>query len=300
MSIEKRTLGRTGLEVTFLGFGALEIGRDWGIGPEGPESKPDEEHAIRVLNRVLDLGINLIDTARAYHRSEERIGKGIAHRRQEFVLATKCGEHSAEPETYYDFSYEAVADSIRTSLRLLRTEQIDILQIHFGPNPRPVLDKGETLKAMREAQEQGWVRFLGASPPHEVLDACIESGAFDVLQVHYNLLDRESETLIRKAHDHGIGILVRSPFAGGYLTPRVSRLDPRQDPRARQVLQLCDRLNLSKDELPVLALAFLWRNPAVHSVLVGTKSIEHLEANVRALERLPEMAERLAELERES
>ncbi len=300
MAIETRELGRTGLEVTFLGFGALEIGRDWGIGPGGPERKPDETQAIRVLNHVLDLGINLIDTARAYHRSEERIGKGISHRREEFILATKCGEHSAEPETYYDFSYEAVSKSIRTSLRLLRTDQIDILQIHFGPKPQSVLDQGETLRAMREAREKGLVRFLGASPPHEVLEACIQLGAFDVLQVHYNLLDRESERLIRKAHDLGLGVLVRSPFAGGYLTPKVARLAAENDARAQQVLRLCEQLGLDVTDLPVLALAFLWRNPAVHSVLVGTKSLAHLEANVRALENLPAMQEQLDRLEHQS
>ena len=286
-NIPKRKLGTTGLEVTFLGFGALEIGRDWGIGPTGPESKPGEEHAIQVLNHVLDLGINLIDTARAYHRSEERIGKAISHRRKEFVLATKCGEHSAEPETYYDFSYGAVSESIQTSLELLRTDHVDILQIHFGPEPKRVLDEGETLRAMKEAQREGRVRFLGASPPHEVLQECIDSGEFDVLQVHYNLLDRESEELIQRAHQRGIGILVRSPFAGGYLTPRVTKLDPAQDLRAARANRLLENLGLEPEELPVLALAFLQRNPAVHSVLVGTKSIPHLEANVRALAELP-------------
>ena len=123
-----------------------------------------EAQAGIVLHGVLDLGVNLLDSARAYHRSEERIGKYVAQRRQAYVLATKCGEHSDEPHTYYDFSYRAISASIDLSLRLLQTEVIDVLQIHFGPEPEQILDDGETLRAMKDAREAGKVRFLGASP----------------------------------------------------------------------------------------------------------------------------------------
>ncbi len=133
--LAKRPVSNTGLDVTLVGFGALEIGRDWGIGDSNQCQRPDEAVAGEVLHTVLDLGINLIDTASAYHRSEERIGRYLSDRRDEYVLATKCGEHNDEPRTFYDFSYAAVRDSIRRSLRLLQTEVIDILQIHFGPDP---------------------------------------------------------------------------------------------------------------------------------------------------------------------
>lgn len=99
-TLERRRLGRTGLEVTRIGFGALEIGRDWGLGEGVARRRPEAEEAGRTLNGVLDLGINLIDTARAYHGSEERIGVFLAARRNEYVLATKAGEHSEEPRTY--------------------------------------------------------------------------------------------------------------------------------------------------------------------------------------------------------
>ena len=91
-ALTKRYIPRMDTEVTFLGFGALEIGRNWGLGDD--KERPEEEVAGQVLNTVLDLGINLIDTASAYHRSEERIGKYVSGRRNEYVLATKCGEHS--------------------------------------------------------------------------------------------------------------------------------------------------------------------------------------------------------------
>ena len=137
--MEKRKLGRTDLEVTFIGFGALEIGRDWGLGLAGNQVRPDEESAIGMLDFVLDSGVNLVDTARAYHKSEQRIGRGISHRRNEFILTSKCGEHSAEPETYYNFSYKAIRASIEKSLQLLRTDVIDVMQIHFGPDRKSVV-----------------------------------------------------------------------------------------------------------------------------------------------------------------
>lgn len=104
------------------------------------------------------------------------------------MLATKCGEHSSEPSTYYDFSYDAVRASIETRLRLLCTDVIDVLQIHFGPDPERVLEAGESLRAMQDTRAEGKVRFLSASPPDHLIEACIGTGAFDVLQVNYSLL----------------------------------------------------------------------------------------------------------------
>lgn len=280
--MEKRKLGRTDLAVTFIGFGALEIGRDWGVGAN--TKRPSEEESGRVLKRVLDLGINLIDTASAYHKSEERIGKYISHRRDEFVLASKCGEHNREPETYYDFSYKAVKGSIDRSLQLLRRDVIDIMQIHFGPEPEKVLQEGETVAAMRDAQAEGKIRFLGASPPAHLIEACIHLGAFQVLQVGYNLLNREAESAIQKAHKAGMGVFIRSGFAGGYLTPRVGALlESANHPELEKVRTLLKILDGKMELLPALALQFLYRNPNVTSVLVGTKSTKHLDENLRLL-----------------
>lgn len=120
-NLEMRAIPRCeGARVTFVGFGALEIGRDWGLG--GDTARPAEADAIAVTRGVLDLGINLLDTASAYLLSEERIGKAAADRRAQYFLASKCGEYSiyGEQTTAYDFSYEAVSRSIDRSLELLR------------------------------------------------------------------------------------------------------------------------------------------------------------------------------------
>jgi aryl-alcohol dehydrogenase-like predicted oxidoreductase len=278
--MEYRELGKTGFSTSFIGFGALEIGRNWGLGGEIDKKRPTENEAQAVLEGVLGLGINLIDTASAYHLSEERIGKYLSQRRAEFFLATKCGEHSKEPSTYYDFSYEAVRDSIDRSLKLLRTDQIDLIQIHFGPDPWSVLKKGVTLKAMKEAKEKGKVRFLGASPPLELLDACIESGAFDCLQIAINLLDRRAEPAVEKCRKKGIGVLVRSGFAMGRLTPKVEdHLE--ENPQVRSLLEL---LAGDLNKLSQLALGYLHSLAGVSTVLVGTKNLKHLQEHILSLE----------------
>ncbi|NIA28746.1 MAG: hypothetical protein GWP06_02390 [Actinobacteria bacterium] len=284
--MEKRKLGRTDLEVTFIGFGALEIGRDWGLGLAGNQVRPDEESAIGMLDFVLDSGVNLVDTARAYHKSEQRIGRGISHRRNEFILTSKCGEHSAEPETYYNFSYKAIRASIEKSLQLLRTDVIDVMQIHFGPHPGQVLKAGETVAAMKEAQAEGKIRFLGASPPKEVFNDCIESGDFDVIQVDYSLLNRENEELIAEATQKNIGILIRGGLAMGYLTPKIQfHLDENADNRVRKVKKILELLNGDDKLLPAVALQFLKSNKNISSVLVGSKSKKHFAEAITALDK---------------
>lgn len=282
--MESRRLGRTKQEVSLLGFGALEIGRNWGIGPEATRERPDPDESSALLHHVLDKGITLIDTAAAYHLSEERIGFALTARRSEYFLATKCGEHNQEPGTYYDFSSKAITESIASSLEKLQTSQIDLIQIHFGPNPQQVLDSGQTLRAMKAAQEKGQVRFLGASCDLDVAYQIIESQDYDVIQLTYNLLDRRAEDTIKKAADRDIGVLVRFPLAMGWLTPRADALkdtSPDQWQRIRPYLEIVGQ---DIQLLPRLALQFIARLPEVSSILVGTKSKDHLNQAIAALD----------------
>lgn len=279
--LEKRPIGRTGLESTFVGFGALEIGRDWGLGDAGERQRPEDAEAGRALHAVLDLGLNLIDTAAAYHRSEERIGAHIAGRRSEYVLATKCGEHSREPDTVYDFSYGAIRRSIDESLAKLGTDVIDLMQIHFGPDPRKVLDDGETVAAMKDARAEGKIRFLGASTGGDIALRCIASGDFDVLQLEYSLTNRGDEGVVRLCGDRGIGVLVRGGLAWGRLTsrviPHVESLNGRDKSSTKALLDLAGG---DGRKLTALALQFLHRNRHVSSVLVGTRRAAHVKDNL--------------------
>jgi aryl-alcohol dehydrogenase-like predicted oxidoreductase len=279
--IPQRELGRTGLQTTVIGFGALEIGRDWGVGSALERRRPGEDEAGETLRCVLGLGVNLIDTASAYHRSEERIGKALQGRRSDYLLATKCGEHNKEPDTFYDFSYRAVRESIQRSLRLLQTTVIDILQIHFGPDPHRVLDDGGCVRAMKEAQAEGQVKFLGASVNGAVLDRCIDSGDFDVVQVGYSLLNQSEEERIARARARGIGVLIRSGLAGGWLTSRALRMPGNERPPGVNLLfTLCQG---DGEILTALALHFLARNEGVSAILVGSKSCGNVEQALRLL-----------------
>ena len=284
-TVEKRSLGEGGPEVTFFGFGALEIGRNWGLGEGAEVQRPDDAEAGRVLNAVLDLGVNLIDTASAYHASEARIGQSISSRRNEYVLATKCGEHSDEPRTYYDFSYRAISESIDRSLELLQTDCVDLLQIHFGPDPNRVLDDGETVRAMKDAREAGKVKLLGASIDGEVARRCIDSGDFDVMQIGYSLLNRSDERLIELCGQKGIGVLIRSGLGAGRLTRRVlSHLNDLDEETRTRISAWLDLVDGDADLLTAMALRFLNRNPHITSVLVGSKSIDHLQRNMELLQ----------------
>ena len=283
--LEKRRIPRMGMDVTFIGFGALEIGRDWGIGDAEEKRRPEEEAAGELLRAVLDLGINLVDTASAYHRSEERIGRAITDRRAEYVLASKCGEHSDEPRTFYDFTYDGISASIDRSLRLLQTDVIDLMQIHFGPDPAGVLDRGETVAAMKDAQRAGKVRYLGASIDGALAARCIESGDFDVMQLGYSLVAQGNTGNIRLAQSKGIGVLIRSGLAAGALTSRVIPHLAGEVRHKETIAKLLDLVGGDGDALTSLALNFLYENDGISSVLVGSKRVEHVRANLELLER---------------
>ena len=287
LALQRRYIPSIDTSVTFLGFGALEIGRNWGMGTD--TERPDADGAGAVLNTVLDAGINLIDTASAYHRSEERIGAYVSHRRGEYVLASKCGEHSSEPSTYYDFSYEAVSASIDRSLKLLKTDRIDLMQIHFGPDPEKVLNDGETVAAMKDAKAVGKIGALGASIDGALATRCILSGDFDVMQMAYNLADRGNTENIRLAKERGMGVLVRCGMGNGLFTPRVlTAMDGLHEVRRKQIKEALALLGGENEAavrlLMAINLRFLYENDGISSVIVGSKRPAHVEDNIALLQ----------------
>src|SRR3974390_1982967 len=162
MTIETRTLGRTGADVTILGYGAMELRGQ----PHGPVV--DDADAGRLLGEVLDGGINLIDTSIDYGRSEELIGRYLGHRRDEYFLASKCGcllgppPPGARPPFPHDYSAANVRAGIDQSLRRLRTDHLDLVQVHMSPS-RAQMEAEDTVGVLMSAREQGKVRFLGMS-----------------------------------------------------------------------------------------------------------------------------------------
>lgn len=155
-----RKFGNTGLKVSALGFGAGEIG-DYAV------SERDSE---KILNTVLDLGINFIDTARGYFASEERIGKYISNRRKEFILSTKVGYGI---EGYTDWSYDIICAGVENALRLMKTDYIDI--VHFHSCDLNTLQRGEVIEALHKIIEQGKVRVAAYSGENEELKFAVDS-----------------------------------------------------------------------------------------------------------------------------
>jgi aryl-alcohol dehydrogenase-like predicted oxidoreductase len=277
----KKKLGRTGLEVTQLGYGSMGLRgpRTWGL------RVVSEEDADRFLNLVLDAGINFIDTSPDYGISEERIGRYISSRRSEFVLATKCGcaytQHKDHLEIDHVWKKDVVQRNIETSLRRLKTDCVDILQFHGGD--AETLQREGLIDLLMQFRDQGTVRFVGVSSSLPNLPALIELGVFDTFQIPYSCLAPEHHDWITSAAEGGAGIIIRGGIAHGGPDAEIQR--PTLNDiwtRARLDEILLD--GMSRTEL---ILRYTLSHPHCHTTIVGTCNPEHLAENLAAAQRGP-------------
>ncbi len=246
--MEARTLGRSGLQVSPIGFGAFKIGRNQKVKYPEPYDLPTEADVEKLLNAVLDMEITYIDTAPAYGLSEERIGRAIAHRRDEFVLSTKVGETFRDGQSQYDYSADAVRESIERSRRLLNSDALDLVFIHSGGDDDAVLNRTDVVATLRDLKQAGAIRAIGMSAK-SVEGARQSLDWADVIMVEYHLDDRSHDEVIGEAADRGVGIVVKKGLAAG---------------------------RLAADE----AIRFVLRNPHVGSLMIGGLNPTHILANV--------------------
>ena len=215
-ALQKRKLGQTGLDVTVLGYGAMEL-----RGPRSPipHGRPvDPVQAEQVLNAALDGGINLIDTSIDYGESEDLIGKYISHRRDEYFLASKCGcnadteavEAGNAPRHVY--TRENLIAGVELSLKRMNIEYLDLLQFHGSP---PAELREEAVEALLDLKRDGKARFIGVSDVLPAVADFVEMGVFDTFQFPYSALDRQHESLIAQLANSGIGTLIRGGIARG-------------------------------------------------------------------------------------
>ena len=278
MAVAKRELGRTGLQVTVLGYGAMELRG----APRGRDiSDPQAE---TILNKVLDAGINYIDTSIDYGLSEERIGHYIGHRRGEYYLASKCGCLVGAPPAPrgqsgpHLFTRENVVAGVEQSLRRMKTDHLDVVQFHASPSQHTLQAQG-ALDALLELKEAGKVRFIGMSGTLPNLMDHIAMGAFDVFQIPYSAVEREHEAAIAAAAENGAGIVIRGGAAKG--APTEGKQAGLQWERWRRAA-LDDLLaGMSPMEF---VLRFTFTNPDLDTTIVGTISPEHLQTNLDVLE----------------
>jgi aryl-alcohol dehydrogenase-like predicted oxidoreductase len=267
----QRALGSTGLRVSVLGFGAGPVG--------SPELSESDAEAL--LKGVLDAGINLLDTAPSYGRSEERIGRYLQGRRHEFLLSTKCGYGVPGVE---DWTGPCITQGVELALRRLRTDVIDIL--HFHSCPVEVLERPGVVDALRRAVEQGKVRVAAYSGENAPLGWALHSGAFGSVQTSVNVFDqRVLDWAVPVAQQRGIGLIAKRPL--GNAPWRFS-----ERPTAPDIATYWDRmramgLDTGGLDWSELALRFAAFAPGVASCIVGTTRTENLQRNLRALEKGP-------------
>ena len=290
MAIQTRPLGRTGADVTILGYGAMELRGQ----PYGP-AIPDEE-AGRLLNAVLDGGINLIDTSIDYGRSEELIGRYLGHRRDEYFLASKCGcllgppPPSARPPFPHDYSAGNVRAGVEQSLRRLGTDRLDLVQVHMSPS-RQQLAAGETIETLRAMRDEGKIRFIGMSGILPNLPDQIAMGVFDVFQIPYSAVQREHEQLITAAAAAGAGTLIRGGAArGGPAGDKNWQRGPLglAEGEGQRRWQSAGPDDLLAGMSPIeFVLRFTLSHPDLCSTIVGTANVGHLTANLAIAEQGP-------------
>jgi aryl-alcohol dehydrogenase-like predicted oxidoreductase len=293
-ALTSRRLGRTEVDVTILGYGGMELSGRRG----SPQITADE--AGRLLNAVLDGGINLIDTSIDYGRSEELIGRHLARRRDEYFLASKCGcrlgRHPLRPYSGHEYGAGRVTAGVEQSLRRLRTDHLDLVQVHMSPSPARLAADG-TVAALLALRAAGKVRFIGMSGNLPDLPGQIAMGVFDVFQIPYSAVQREHEDLITTAAKAGAGTLIRGAVArGGPATDWKSEpidLTPGEGPRRWTAAGLPELL----DGMPVMEfmLRFTLSHPDLSSAIVGTSQLGHLQANLAIAEKGPLPADLYAE-----
>jgi aryl-alcohol dehydrogenase-like predicted oxidoreductase len=275
-------LGRTGLDVTRLSFGAMEIrgSRIWSGRPV------TDRQAATILNAVLDEGINFIDTANDYGRSEEFIGKYIAHRRQEFYLATKCGctvvrRDENTDETPHVWTRDNLIRGLNESLQRMKTDYIDILQLH---NPDvDVTEQNHLVDGLKEMQQQGKVRFISISTTLPHLPTYLEWGVFDTFQIPYSALERQHEGWISRAAKAGIGTIIRGGVARGEFSVGLGNEDRWKKFEEANL----DELRQPGESRTAFLLRFTLSHPHADTIIVGTLYPEHLQENVAAVRKGP-------------
>ena len=248
--MDHRPLGETGLKLSAVGFGSFKIGRNVKTKYPGDYSLPSDRAADNLLNEILDLGINYIDTAPAYGLAEQRIGSAIGRRRDEFVLSTKVGEtfDTATGASAYDYSAESVRTSLENSLRRLQTEAIDITFIHCNDRDLEIQRDEGIVDALRQAKVDGLTRLIGLSGK-TVAGARFALAWADVLMVAYHARDRSHAGVMSEARERGIGVVVKKGLDSGHLEPAE-------------------------------AIPFVLEHRAASSLVIGSCNLGHLRANL--------------------
>lgn len=256
-----RPLGGTGLSVSPLGLGTVKLGRDQGVKYPNGFTIPDDREARLLLDQARELGINLIDTAPAYGRSEERLGPLLRGQRDAWVIVSKVGEEFDDGLSHFDFSAAHTRRSVERSLKRLETDFIDLVLVHSDGNDLHILEHEEVYQTLAALKQEGKIRGFGLS------GKTVEGGLKalqlgDCAMVTYNLDEQGERPVLDYAAEHGKAILVKKALASGHAC-----LSPGVDP-VRASFEL------------------LFGHPGVSSAIVGTINPVHLAHNVAVVAKI--------------
>jgi aryl-alcohol dehydrogenase-like predicted oxidoreductase len=269
--MERRRLGRTDIVASVLGFGGSEIGYE----------RASVRTVERLLGGALDAGLNVVDTAECYEDSEELIGKAIAARRREVYLFTKCGHAGGWSRA--NWRPKSLLSSIERSLKRLRTDHLDLIQLHSCSLAE--LRKGDVITALEQARERGWTRYIGYSGDAEAARYAVECGRFDTLQTSVSVADQQVIDLtLPLARARSVGVIAKRPLAN--VAWRYARRP--SEPYYQTYWSRLRRLDYTflreePDTAVGTALRFTLSVPGVHTAIVGTRQPERWQQNAALL-----------------
>ncbi len=281
--MKNRFLGKTGIKVSEIAFGSVEIGMPYGIGIESKKDMLPEKNAIELLNIALDKGINFFDTARMYGDSEHILGKAFKERRKEIVVCTKCSHlRNRDGQLPEKTKIEsAIKVSLSQSLQALQTDFIDVFMLHQVD--KEILDNQEITDTFQKLKRDGMIKATGISTyTVEETKQAIEHGNWDVIQLPFNLMDQRHALLFKRAQEKGVGIVVRSILLKGLLSNRGRNLHPALKDVENHISKYTRLLGQNISGLPEYAIRFGLSFPEVSSVLVGIDKMDYLEQTLAA------------------
>ncbi|MDN3637763.1 aldo/keto reductase [Simiduia curdlanivorans] len=266
-----RRLGSTDIFLSPLGLGTVKLGRDQGVKYPTGFTIPDDQQALKLINRARELGINLIDTAPAYGESESRLGPLLKGQRQDWVICSKVGEEFHQGQSSFNFSPEHTRFSVERSLQRLHTDCIDILLVHSNGDDQHIIQHVGILDLLADLKAEGKIRAFGMSTK-TIEGGLLAAQTSDAVMVTYNLNERSERPVIDYCAAHNKGVLIKKALASGHIChTNDNAATVNSTPEHRDALAVD----------PIAAsMEFVLSTPGVSSAIVGTINPKHLALNV--------------------